>query len=349
MKTKAVLLAMLLVVTGTLIKGQTTSVSGIGNPSFVSAAASLVCDTVFSFPTIDTWPGGITTDGSILYSNGNNNLFIYKHAFNGTLIDSLPHPFNAPTNYVGGDIDFDGTNLLVFAEQSDTLYKVDPATGAVVQKYLVGPCTLDCYGVAYDGTGIWISDYATDMIYKTDPGTGAVLKTLNLPNNSLILPIKFINGNLYGLGISPPQVLHIDTTTGAILSTQPWCLGYPTGFFSLNNNIWSCSSMISVGGTQRIYAFETSPLADEMDVFTASGVDVFPNPSQGKFNVRLPNSGDKGIIRVSNLVGEIIYENEYDSEPETEVILPRVANGMYMLKLTDRENTLFGKIVIENE
>src|SRR4030095_14876844 len=134
------------------------------------------CDTIFSFPTVDEQPSGITSDGNFIWSNG-SNYYIYKYAFSGLLMDSIINPASF-FNTTGGDMDFDGTNLLVMVEQVDTLYKINPNTGAVVSRFKVAPCTQNCYGVAFDGTYIWVTNYSPSFIYKLNASTGAVINTI---------------------------------------------------------------------------------------------------------------------------------------------------------------------------
>ena len=347
MNPKPLLLSLFLLTTCTVIKAQTPFVSGIGNSSSTgTASVSLVCDTVFSFPTVDTWPGGITSDGNFIYNNGNTKHFIYKHDFAGVLIDSIPNPFVQGNNQPGGDMDFDGTNLLMFAEQSDTLYKIDPVSGAVVNSFEVAPCTFDCYGVAFDGTDIWISDYSSYSIYKIDANTGAVLKTIVMPTTSYVLPIKFINGHLYGLGIFPGQVFEIDTASGNILSIEPWCLGYSIGFCKINNNIWGTSSQISNGGTQRIYKFESLALGNDYDISAASPPEIFPNPSTGKFKIALFEATEQVSVEIVNNVGKSVYKKGFNNEPELEINLKNISPGIYIIKVNNNTYHYSQKLVI---
>jgi hypothetical protein len=347
MNTLQLLLTLFMCINLASINAQSTYHSGIGNPPVTNTSlVSLVCDTVFSFPAIDTWPTGITSDGNFLFSNGNDGQVIYKHNFAGTLIDSIPNPFNQPTNYTGGDMDFDGTNLLMFGEQNDTLYKINPVTGAVVNQFIIAPCNLDCFGVAYDGTDIWISDYVAQQIYKVDANTGALLKTISVTTPNYVLPIKFINGQLYGLGIFPGQLYEIDTTSGNILSVQPWCLGYSIGFCKVNNSIWAVSSDIAVGGTQRIYQFESFPLGEEENLSATFKVSVFPNPSKGIINISSDRMILNGNIEIYNALGRLTLSEKIENETLKQVELTKPVAGMYCIRIFDGEKYHYCRIFI---
>ncbi len=329
-----------------VLTGQTSLNSGIGNnPVINSQSSAFVCDTIFSFPAVDMWPTGIAFDGTHLYSSGNLNHFIYKHDLTGTLVDSIPNPFNQGNNQVGGDMDFDGTNLLLLAEQSDTLYKIDPSTGNVVNSFIVAPCNLDCYGVAFDGTNIWVLDYAPHTLYKLDANSGAVLNTLVMPPTSYILPIEFINGHLYGLGIFPGQIYEIDTATGGVNLIAPWCLGYSIGFCKAGNNIWGCSSQISTGGTQRIYKFEATPLSVETNSTSINAV-VYPNPSSGLINISTGRIIQSGVAELYDTPGKLILKQKISNESEIKLELHDAEPGVYFIRIVDGDSHYFNKIII---
>ncbi len=340
------ILAVLFLFSQTVLNGQT--ISGIGNnPTLNPQASSLVCDTIFSFPTPDMWPTGIAFDGTHVFSSGNLNHFIYKYDLSGTLVDSIPNPFNQANNQVGGDMDFDGTNLLLLTEQSDTLYKIDPATGNVVNSFIVQPCNLDCFGVAFDGVNIWVLDYVPHALYKLDANSGAVLDTVILSVSSFILPIEFINGHLYGLGIFPGEIYEIDPATGVTTLVDPWCLGYSIGFCKVGNNIWGCSSQISTGGTQRIYMFESSPMSIESNTLSMKAV-VYPNPSSGIINITSDRIIVSGYVELYDTPGKLLLKQDISNASEIKLEILKPEPGIYFIRIVDGNSYFFDKIIIND-
>ena len=61
---------------------------------------------------------------------------------------------------------FDGTNIGVTNYGSDTVSKVNPATGSKVD-YPTGDGPL---AVMFDGTNIWVTNYFSDTVTKIVPG-----------------------------------------------------------------------------------------------------------------------------------------------------------------------------------
>lgn len=80
-------------------------------------------------------------------------------------------------------------------------------------------------------------------------------------------------------------------------------------------------------------------------VLTGDDILVFPNPSSGKFTVRI---SDATIDRmeVANVLGEIVFRSSAIKHPET-VIEINLPTGLYTLYLSRKESVAVKKIVIE--
>jgi hypothetical protein len=273
---------------------------------------TVACDTIFSFLTIDVMPAGITFDGNYLWNSGYGSSFIYKYDLNGQSIASIPNPGLFTS---GGDMDFDGTNLLICVERDGILYKVNPLTGSVVSQFNLPVQDItdpDNFGVAFDGMNIWSTEYNTSTqnsstLYKHSAATGSVIDSFILADE--VLPIKFINGELYGISMFP-QLLHkIDTVSGNYLSSIPWCIPGPRGLSLVNNNMWASSTNIPLG-TQRIYEFD-SLLLDIHEVNNSFNgqLQIYPNPASDEFTIAC---GESTInkIEIYNLLGEQVFQQQ---------------------------------------
>ncbi|MFI5218675.1 MAG: T9SS type A sorting domain-containing protein [Bacteroidia bacterium] len=305
---------------------------------------TVACDTIFSFPAVDPWPAGITYDGSYLWNTGGGSYFIYKYDLNGQLIASIPSPGMS----AGGDLDFDGANLLVCVEQDGILYKVNPLTGAVISQFnlpnnnIGNPTDPNNYGVAFDGAHIWSTEYSTptssnSRLFKHNALTGAVIDSFILADK--VLPIKFINGGLYGIAISPPLLHKIDTATGNYLSSVPWCIPFPLGLILANYHIWATSSNLSFGGTQRIYEFDSLLLdVHELSNPLNNQLQIYPNPANDEITISSRGLGIQfSKIEIFNCLGEIVLSHQ----PQTLNFKLQTLNfphGLYIIKAyTDKE------------
>ncbi len=346
---KKLILSFSILLVSSALSAQTNYIGGIdpGSKTGGTTSTSIACDTVFSFPTPDSWPAGLVSDGNNLWSAAYSGNLINKYSLSGALLGSIANPAAPFTIYPGGDLEFDGTNLLFFAEETDTLYKINPSTGAVVSHFRVAPCTGNCFGVAYDGSNIWISDYSpSNVIYKINPTTGALINSYPIAPPSALLPIKFMNGGLYGLSMSPPTLHQIDTSGGGILSGSVWCLGFPLGFSKSGGVTWGLSSQITSGGTQRIYQFAgTVGLQDnqaENELLT-----IFPNPSSEKITALLSSGFAVTNLEIVNSLGEKVYEDKSTFKTEKEIAFGKLPAGMYLLKLRSNDKQYVKKFVVQ--
>src|SRR6185369_10434490 len=69
---------------------------------------------------------------------------------------------------------FDGTNVWVANQFSDTVTKIRASDGAVVGTYSVGKRPV---ALAYDGANIWVANYLGNSLTKLRASTGAALGT----------------------------------------------------------------------------------------------------------------------------------------------------------------------------
>lgn len=85
----------------------------------------------------------------------------------------------------------------------------------------------------------------------------------------------------------------------------------------------------------------------EMDAELNDGVVLYPNPSNGKFNLNITKDG-KYDVTVLNLVGKVVFETQVNKIPSTTTIdLSNVASGVYLVKLNNGKEIISKKIVKE--
>jgi len=74
-------------------------------------------------------------------------------------------------------------------------------------------------------------------------------------------------------------------------------------------------------------------------------INIFPNPTTGKFTVSNLSSESKEI-QILNIVGEIVFMKKLSAAHE-QVIDPDLMPGIYFVKLLGKENILAGKLIVE--
>jgi hypothetical protein len=91
----------------------------------------------------------------------------------------------------------------------------------------------------------------------------------------------------------------------------------------------------SADGKMKVY-YTFGPLTSS-NVYESNGIDLYPNPTNGKINVSGVKAGDR--IQVYNSVGAVIRDIQVQSSIES-VSLDNQPAGMYMIVISDQNKTL---------
>lgn len=77
-----------------------------------------------------------------------------------------------------------------------------------------------------------------------------------------------------------------------------------------------------------------------------SNFKIYPNPSDGTFNLVLQSECDKTIVEIFNASGQIVYSKDYYKRDINESISLQQPNGIYMAKVTMGKDIISEKIII---
>jgi PKD repeat protein len=106
----------------------------------------------------------------------------------------------------------------------------------------------------------------------------------------------------------------------------------------------ACGSNVS---TQTI-----NMVIDNINVVSVSSLlEVFPNPSNGHFNIKYSSSvGNSFVINIVNVTGEVVSSKEY-TKNSTSIIVPvdlaKLAKGIYQIKVINSKEVLNTRIMID--
>lgn len=73
------------------------------------------------------------------------------------------------------------------------------------------------------------------------------------------------------------------------------------------------------------------------------GLNIYPNPSKGVFNIELKDIGKNASLEVFNTMGTRVISQPYKSE----IDLSSQPKGVYFIKVTDKERMNTSKIIVE--
>ena len=84
------------------------------------------------------------------------------------------------------------------------------------------------------------------------------------------------------------------------------------------------------------------------DIYANTGVNVYPNPSNGQFNVSLSNATGKPRIEVYNMLGQVVNQSMLNLD-NTQVQMTGAPKGIYLYKILSEEGMPIssGKLIVE--
>ncbi|MBI4952238.1 MAG: hypothetical protein HY908_09400 [Myxococcales bacterium] len=144
-------------------------------------------DVVTSFPSSFPSPDGLMWDGSFLWATDCSYSRIDKvDPASGQVVGSIDIPgVNSDELAWDGEAmwvsDHTATEMPTMNAPPPRLYRVDPASQAVLGYFDAPGQAKYPMGVAWDGDAVWNVDTWDKVIYRLDPGTGAVLRSLPAP------------------------------------------------------------------------------------------------------------------------------------------------------------------------
>ncbi len=158
----------------------------------------------------------------------------------GEILQSFP----APSDGVR-DLAWDGSTLWLLDESSATVYRIDPATGAIISESAIAYAAAK--GLTWEGNQLWLSDATDGAARKLDLQTGNVanrIDTPRLPGTNTAVPsaLTWFENDLWCGTIAgwSSRVNLIDPLTGEVIR---WFFskGFPEGIAADGESIWTAT------------------------------------------------------------------------------------------------------------
>ncbi|MCC5917565.1 MAG: T9SS type A sorting domain-containing protein [Cryomorphaceae bacterium] len=75
-------------------------------------------------------------------------------------------------------------------------------------------------------------------------------------------------------------------------------------------------------------------------------IEVYPNPSKGVFQIRLPNDQKTTEVRVHNLEGKMVFQTQTNDKSVLEIDLGNLSAGNYVLEIISEGNSVIKRLIL---
>ena len=74
-------------------------------------------------------------------------------------------------------------------------------------------------------------------------------------------------------------------------------------------------------------------------------LNIYPNPSNGRIKIEIPDQYASGTLQVYSLQGQLVFACEYDNNNDLEINL-KEQPGIYLINLTNGSSSITGKLIL---
>ena len=198
--------------------------------------------------------------------------------------------------------------------------------------------------------------------------TNNAITTLNVTNNTVLERLACANTLVSTLDFSyNPQFIDLSCKNNPNLTSikirngaqQVFASGmiYPNDCWSNCPNLsYICADANEIAPLQTYLSncgVSTSGITIDsacalgVDEFDFASVQVYPNPSDGKFTILFDATVENATIEVYTLLGQKIFYEKFDTTNEKLVNIAGLANGTYLLKIDVNGQTFNKRIIIK--
>ncbi len=162
--------------------------------------------------------------------------------------------------------------------------------------------------------------------------------------------VKFtVNGNQIYTATASPTTSIIPYNGIAIYNLPYYAPAYPCTV-NFSAQLYHPISMKYFGqigyGSIKIYEKTKSANSINENLDTEIEFSVIPNPATDFINILLPIVDGKQTLKIFDITGKLVYNNEYSNISNIEVNVSEFKKGIYFLKIDNQTNTYNKKIVI---
>lgn len=309
--------------------------------------------------------GALTTTSlwGVDWQNAANQLIHTINTQTGAFTSTFSGPATPLTNPFGFNMAFDGTNLWFndgAFSGSDTIFKLDPVTGAVRGSFLA-PTPSELTGLAFLNGSLWGLD-ANFNIYQIDPATGSLIGQFSLPGDNALTGLAGDPSRHVLWAVSQTHTIYeIDPVAQTIIKSAGDGLNLneqDLGFF--NNELYVSETFGP--GANDIAVFNATTLAETRDLpmnvatfISGLGADGFALASSDYYhfsaNAKLfisaatPYSANQGPFQPANTLSAVLQLYDANghllatSTPGGTIAFTAQTSGDYYVRISGNNGT----------
>ena len=300
-----------------IASGQGTATVTVNfNASFTSGILTVVANNTCgssgvrstTILSVPSVPMTINGPGFGLCSSSNQNFYVTNDAAATSYTWTVP----ANMSITSGQ----GTNSIIVSTSSSFVsgsvkVTANNACGSSAQKTLTVYAKPSLPGVISGSTIVCAND--TGKIYTIAAVTGATTYTWTVPGGATIVS---------GQGTTSIKISY--GTAGGSVTVK-------------------ASNVCAVSNTRTLTVSMSckSDLENDESTFV-----IYPNPSNGKFNVQFSRI-ESGVLTVTDLLGRIIYQSQISESVSEKINISNEATGLYLVEWKTADAVLLKKVVVE--
>lgn len=311
------------------------------------------CQILTSVSPKASFPLGIAWDGAHLWTLEAPDSIVYSRDTMGAVVDSIVVGFNVQLS----GLEYAGSILYGVDEQLAKLVRMDPATDSIQFFNLPYnyPQDPNLWGITVGGGYAWVSEYGTNafphtLIYKLDTTSFSPIDTITILNRKQIFGIEWVDGFLIGVDWSTDRMYKIDTETGMLADSTPWCLLNPYDLDFGSGKIWQVGAKPNQSQYRNYQIgndFITSLTELPIPAGNQNGAAVYFNTEQNHLRIDLPADANASYTgcRIVSLDGRVARAFTLDG-PHLDIEMARWPSGLYSCSIPGmkgRSNWLFVK------
>ena len=294
-------------------------------------------NTVMSTITVGITPYGVSMspDGSKVYVT--NSGYEYEYAGTVSVINSATDSVTGTITlgYGGPEgitVSSDGSKIYVTNNNANTISVINSATDSVIATIPVGDAPRGIC-VTPDGKKAYVTNYNANTVSVINTATDSVTATIAVGYYPAGISAFPDGSKVYVANYGSNTLSVINTATDSVIAT-----------IAVGGSPFAFGNFISI--------YPLTGIAPQSIV--QSGIEVFPNPTSGKFQVSSPKSQIQSV-EVYNIIGEEVFATTNNKLPASrqggqttnEIDISSFPAGVYVVEVKTEKGVEVKKFVKE--